>query len=78
MADMGLDFKPPKQTDVEHWEVVAALYHSGYRYGSCGCVGPGFRPTRRVDVPGFLESHHQQTAGELLAATFAARAGRRD
>ena len=77
MADMGLDFKPPKQTDVEHWEVVARLYRRGFAYHSCGCVGPGYRPTRRVDVPGFLESHRNRSQGELLATKFAARAGGR-
>jgi hypothetical protein len=74
MADMGLDFKPPKRSAVEHWEVVEFLYQRGFAYHSCGCGGPGFRPSRWADVPGFLESHRCRSAGELLVAKFAARA----
>jgi hypothetical protein len=73
MADMGLDFKPPRRNDVEHWEVVAFLFRRGFAYHSCGCSGPGYRPSRWRDVPGFLEAHHCQSAGELLAAKFEAR-----
>ncbi|MFY7952283.1 MAG: hypothetical protein ACOVT5_07230 [Armatimonadaceae bacterium] len=75
MADMGLDFKPPKQRDVEHWAVVEFLFRKGITYNSCGCGGPGYRPSRWVDVPAFLNSHQCRPAGELLAATFAARRG---
>lgn len=73
MADMGLDFKPPKRTAVEHWEVLAFVYGRGFAYNSCGCDGPGYRPSRWVEVPGFLELHKSRSAGELLAAKFAGR-----
>lgn len=73
MADMGLDFKPPKQRDVEHWAVVEFLFRRGFAYHSCGCGGPGFRPARWADVPTFLETHHRRSAGELLAQRFARR-----
>src|SRR4051812_13448652 len=71
MSDMGLDFKPPRRNDAEHWGVVAFLFHHGFAYHSCGCGGPGFRPSRWADVPAFLESHRCRSAGELLAAKFA-------
>jgi hypothetical protein len=74
MADVGLDFQAPKRSAVEHWEVVEFLFRRGFAYHSCGCDGPGFRPTRWADVPGFLESHRCRPEGELLAAKFAARA----
>ncbi|HMP03538.1 MAG TPA: hypothetical protein PKC45_13660 [Gemmatales bacterium] len=75
MADMGLDFKPPKQSAVEHWEVVEFLFAQGLAYHSCGCSGPGYRPSRWAEVPAFLEAQRSRSAGELLAAKFAARAG---
>jgi hypothetical protein len=75
MADMGLDFKPPKQRDVEHWGVVEFLFRKGFAYNSCGCSGPGYRPSRWDEVPAFLKSHQCRSAGELLAARFAARNG---
>jgi hypothetical protein len=73
MANMRLDFKPPKRSHLEHWEVVAFLFRQGFAYGSCGCGGPGFRPSRWSEVAAFLESHRCRSAGELLAAKFAAR-----
>src|SRR5262245_43514190 len=44
MSDMGLDFKPPRKSDVEHWEVVEYLFREGFAYHSCGWCGPGYRP----------------------------------
>jgi hypothetical protein len=73
MADMGLDFKTPARRDVEHWEVMEYLFRHGVAYHSCGCGGPGRRPTRWEDVPAFLEAHHCRPAGELLATRFATR-----
>ena len=73
MANMGLDFATPKRSAVEHWEVVAFLFRRGFKYHSCGCSGPGFRPSRWNEVPEFLESHKCRPAGESLAAKFAAR-----
>jgi hypothetical protein len=73
MADMGLDFKPPRRDDVEHWDVLAFLFRHGVAYGSYGCGGPGFRPSRWADAPSFLKSHRCQSAGEALLERFAAR-----
>jgi hypothetical protein len=73
MADMGLDFAPPPRRDAEHWAVAEFLFRRGFAYHSCGCTGPGYRPSRWADVPAFLDAHACRPAGELLAATFAAR-----
>jgi hypothetical protein len=72
-ANMGLDFKPPRKSAVEHWEVVEFLFRRGLAYHSCGCDGPGYRPSRWVDVAAFLDMHRRRPAGEVLAAKFAAR-----
>jgi hypothetical protein len=61
MHDMGLDFKAPKQTDVEQWKKIELLFREGYNYSSCGC-GPGPRPKHLKDVPAFLQQ--QEHAAE--------------
>ncbi len=73
MADMGLDFKPPPMPDVEHWQVVEHLFRRGFAYHSCGCGGPGYRPSRWADVPAFLRENRRSTPGERLAERFASR-----
>ncbi len=73
MVDMGLDFQPPPTDDVVRWQVVAFLYGQGFTFHSCGCGGPGYRPSRWADVPAFVESHRRRSAGEILAGRFAAR-----
>ena len=72
MHNMGLDFRAPKRTAVEHWAVVEFLFKRGFTYHSRGC-GPGFRPSRWADVPGFLKTHRCQSPGEILAAQFEAK-----
>jgi hypothetical protein len=54
MHSLGLDFKAPKQSDVEQWAKVELLHRNGYDFGSCGCSGPGPRPERLRDVGPFL------------------------
>jgi hypothetical protein len=76
MADMGLDFKPPAMDDAEHWEVAEFLFRRGFKYDSCGCGGPGYRPSRWSDVPAFLAEHRCVSAGEALAERFASKAKR--
>lgn len=74
MHDMGLDFAPPPRRDVEHWAVVEILSARGFTYQSCGCDGPGFRPTRMRDVLSFLLANEQRSEGSALAEKFARRA----
>lgn len=45
MADMGRDFHVPRTLAGEKWRVAAAVIARGYRYDSCGCSGPGWRPS---------------------------------
>jgi hypothetical protein len=47
MADMGLDFKAPRQRDAKQWRKAHLLYLHGITFHSCGCGGcggPGDRP----------------------------------
>lgn len=66
MHNLGLDFKAPKQRDVEQWEKVRLLHAHGIRFNSCGCGGPGHRPARLREVPAFLDRVLPQSRGEWL------------
>ena len=74
MADMGLDFKAPSQSEVKQWEKVRALYAAGFAFHSCGCCGPGYRPEDLKDVADFIESNRKLSEGEELLRRIAARA----
>lgn len=50
MADMGLDFKPPRKTDIKAWQNVKDLYNVGITFHSCGCSGPGYIPKDREEI----------------------------
>jgi hypothetical protein len=59
MANMGLDFRAPKQTEVGEWEVLAILYERGFAFRGCGCDAGRYIPPKRVrEIPAFLEAHH--------------------
>ncbi len=73
MVNMGTDFKPPKQSDIEHWAVVEFLFKKGFAYHRGCCDGPGFRPKRRRDLALFLKSNTCKYEGQILAARFAKR-----
>jgi DNA-directed RNA polymerase subunit RPC12/RpoP len=55
MVSMGLDFKTPRQNDDRQWRKVKILTQHGYKFGSCGCSGPGERPKRLSEVKEFLQ-----------------------
>lgn len=78
MKDMGLDFKPPRQSDVRQWKKVEVLFGLGYAYHSCGCSGPGPRPATLKDVPTFLEAQKQERAAWDRQQENWARAEERD
>lgn len=59
MADMGKDFRAPKKTEIEAWEVLAFLYDRGFSFHGCGCDAGGYIPPRkRRHIPAFLKMHH--------------------
>jgi DNA-directed RNA polymerase subunit RPC12/RpoP len=76
MSSMGLDFKPPRQSDTRQWQKVEQLYLHGFAYHSCGCGGPGYRPRTLSEVPAFLSRQPPRSEGEsLLRRIFAREAG---
>lgn len=56
MADMGLDFKAPRQKDIKAWAHIQDLYSVGITFHSCGCSGPGYIPKNREEILKQLES----------------------
>ncbi len=54
MADMGLDFKAPKQNDIKRWRMAKELWTIGETFHSCGCSGPGYRPREPAALRTFL------------------------
>lgn len=55
MQNLGLDFKPPKQSDIKQWAKVKELVDNGFTFASCGCGGPGPRPATLKDVKPFIK-----------------------
>lgn len=54
MANLGLDFKAPKQTAVKEWKIVEGLFVTGKEFYSCGCDGIGYIPQNPRDYEAYL------------------------
>ncbi|WP_221420238.1 hypothetical protein [Fulvivirga sp. M361] len=54
MADMGLDFKSPRKSDIKAWNHLSTLYKVGITYHSCGCTGPGYIPSDSDELVHYL------------------------
>lgn len=66
MIDMGLDFKAPKKTDANAWEILKALVDHGFTFHSCGCY-VGFTPPKTLrEVPQWIEEHRRKSDGEKM------------
>lgn len=55
MADLGLDFRAPKKTDLKAWRAIAGMYRIGHNFHSCGCSGIGFIPKNLVEYQVYLK-----------------------
>lgn len=56
MIDMGLDFKPPKQSDAKAWKTLQGMFRVGHAFHTCGCDGPGWIPKSTSDYRNYLDS----------------------
>ena len=73
MIDMGLDFKAPRKTEVQAWEVLRLLAQQGFTFHGCGCF-VGFRPPKTLgQVPQWLARHRRKSKGEELLHRIASR-----
>ena len=52
MADLGLDFKPPRANAVRAWRRIEGMHRLGHAWHTCGCNGPGFVPR---DATGYAQ-----------------------
>jgi hypothetical protein len=59
LVSLGRDFQAPRRSNKRAWKVVQRLYENGVRFDSCGCSGPGFRPTILREVEPFLKSRRE-------------------
>jgi hypothetical protein len=69
MADMGLDFKPPRMSNVKAWERIRAMYRLGHSWHTCGCSGPGFVPVDASGFADYLASRERLFAERLKTAS---------
>jgi hypothetical protein len=65
MIDMGLDFKPPRQSDVKAWRIFQGMYRVGHAFHTCGCVGPGWIPKSTSDYREYLASRKKHYEEQL-------------
>jgi hypothetical protein len=66
MADMGLDFKAPRQNAWKQWKAIEELYQHGITFHSSGWCGPGYRPTTLREAKDFSQQHRKRSEGERL------------
>ena len=59
MADMGMDFKAPKKTDLQAWKHLKNLFQVGIAFHSCGCTGPGYVPRDNAELIAHFEEIKQ-------------------
>jgi hypothetical protein len=56
MADLGMDFKPPRSSAIRTWQRLQAMYRIGRTWQTCGCDGPGYIPINQTDYAAYLRS----------------------
>jgi hypothetical protein len=65
MVDMGLDFKPPRQSDEKAWRILSGMFRVGHAFHTCGCDGPGYIPQAPADYRRYLEERRQNFSDQL-------------
>lgn len=66
MAAMGYDFRPPKNSSIEEWQIIEILYNNGFAFFGCGC-DVGYKPPKLMrDLPEFFRSHGRLSEGQKL------------
>jgi hypothetical protein len=75
MVDMGLDFKAPRRSDLEAWEILRVLHENGFAFHGCGCDAGGVVPPRTLrELSEWLEKHQHTTEAEKVLQRFEAKA----
>lgn len=68
MIDMGLDFKPPKQSDAKAWKTLQGMFCIGHAFHTYGCDGPGWIPKSTSDYRSYLASTKKHYEEQLKLA----------
>jgi hypothetical protein len=68
MADLGLDFKPPRVSATRAWARIRTMYRLGHAWHTCGCNGPGFVPTDATGYAEYLASRARLFAARVRSA----------
>jgi hypothetical protein len=55
MANLGLDFKAPRKSDIRAWKAIQKVYRLGHAFQTCGCNGPGYVPASEHEYQDYLE-----------------------
>lgn len=73
MAPMGWDFRPPKRSKTEEWQIIELLYNNGFAFQGCGCYVGYSPPSKLRELPEFFKRHERLTEGEALLAKISSR-----
>lgn len=68
MADLGLDFKPPRVSAIRSWARLRSMYELGHAWHTCGCNGPGFIPTDATAYAEYLATRARVFAARMRRA----------
>ncbi len=68
MADLGLDFKPPRASAARAWARLRTMYRLDHTWHTCGCSGPGFIPTDATDYAEYLAQRERVFSGRIRSA----------
>jgi hypothetical protein len=55
MANLGRDFKAPRNSDIRAWKAIQKVYRLGHAFQTCGCDGPGFIPASELEYQDYLK-----------------------
>lgn len=59
MADLGYDFRAPKQRDVKAWRMIEQMFELGHVFRTCGCNGFGYVPKGTAEYAQYLQDRLQ-------------------
>lgn len=68
MADLGLDFRPPRASATRAWKRLQALHTIGQAWQTCGCNGPGYIPIDQAGYTQYLRARLRSYRGQLAHA----------
>ena len=65
MANVGMDFKAPKKSNVKEWKILEGMYEIGAIYQTCGCQAFGYVPSSKSEYKKYLNLRLLEFQGRL-------------